>query len=93
VAISVLTAPYGWIFDLPVLLVPVMWATSRLVQARHWVFLTLFFFGQIVVTVVSIATAGGLHDYWWVAPAVLALCLLAVASPRPLTQPDGGLPH
>lgn len=76
VAVSILTAPYGWIFDLTVLLVPVIWATSRLAEAKHWTLLTLFVIGQLAVTVVSIATAGGLHEYWWVAPAVLALCLL-----------------
>jgi hypothetical protein len=78
VAVSVLTAPYGWIFDLTVLLVPVVWAASRLAQVRRWILLGVFLLCQFVVTVVSVATAGGLHEYWWVAPTVLAPCLFGV---------------
>ena len=75
VAISVLTAPYGgWIFDLPVLLVPVLWCASRL-STRV---LAFFITGQVIVTLVSFATPGALHDYWWVAPVALSLCLLSI---------------
>lgn len=76
VALSVLTTPYGgWIFDLPVLLVPVVWCAARL--AAHPPLFALFLAGQIAVNIISFATPGGLHAYGWVAPAVLALCLLA----------------
>jgi hypothetical protein len=79
VAVSVLTTPYGgWIFDLPVLLVPVIWCAARLASADRRPLLALFVVGQLAINVISFATPGGLHEYWWVAPAVLALCLLPV---------------
>jgi hypothetical protein len=80
VAVSVLTTPYGgWIFDLPVLLVPVVWAAARLVSARRFLLAGAFVLAQALITAASFASAGALHAYWWVAPAVLGLCLLAVA--------------
>jgi hypothetical protein len=82
VAISVLTTPYGgWIFDLPVLLVPVVWCAARLTPPLLAVFLA----GQVAINVISFATPGGLHEYWWVAPAVLALCFLGFATRRQLS--------
>jgi hypothetical protein len=89
VAISVLTAPYGgWIFDLPVLLVPVVWCAGRLANAGRRKLFAAFFIGQIAVTVISFASAGALHAYWWVAPASLGLCLLGFArTPPPYTTP------
>jgi hypothetical protein len=87
VAVSVLTTPYGgWIFDLPVLLVPVVWCTARL--ARDPPALGVFLAGQLGIVVASFATAGALQNYWWVAPASLALCLLGLrprvsGEPRP----------
>jgi hypothetical protein len=78
VAVSVLTAPYGWIFDLPVLLAAVVWVASRLAGARQWFLLAVFVLAQLVVNVVSFLTVGGLHEYWWVTPAVLAPCILGV---------------
>jgi hypothetical protein len=81
VVISVLTTPYGgWIFDLPVLLVPVVWAAARLVRAQSRRFAIAFAIGQATITVASLVWAGALHAYWWITPAMLALCLLAVAS-------------
>jgi hypothetical protein len=75
VAVSVLTTPYGgWIFDLPVLLVPVVWCTARLAHSPP--LLVAFLIGQALVTAISFATPGALQNYWWVAPASLALCLL-----------------
>jgi hypothetical protein len=77
VTLSVLTTPYGgWIFDLPVLLVPAMWCAGRLASARLWVLLGVFLVGQLAIVVVTFATPGALHAYWWVAPASLGLCLL-----------------
>jgi Glycosyltransferase family 87 len=74
VGISVLTTPYGgWIFDLPVLLVPVIWSAARL--ANHPLWLVAFLAGQVAITIISFATPGALHAYWWVAPSVLTLCL------------------
>lgn len=83
VAVSYVTTPYGgWIFDLPVLLVPVVWAAARLASAGRWLMLAAFVAGQAGITAASLAWAGGLHAYGWVAPAALALCLPALASPR-----------
>jgi hypothetical protein len=84
VAASVVTTPYGgWIFDLPVLLVPAVWAAARLASAGRRALLAALVAGQGGVTAASLTWAGGLHAYWWVAPAALGLCLLAFASPRP----------
>lgn len=82
VAVSVMTTPYGgWIFDLPVLLVPSLWCIGRTAAGgRGWCSVA-FLAGQLGVTAVSLATPGALEDYWWVAPASLALCLLAFTAP------------
>jgi hypothetical protein len=82
VALSVLTTPYGWIFDQTVLLVPVIIVTSRLLQARQWFLLGLFLIGQLLVTVGSLAMKWDLHQLWWVAPSVLALCLFGISFKR-----------
>jgi hypothetical protein len=80
VAVSFLATPYGgWIFDLPVLLVPVVWCATRLANADRWGLLAAFLVGQIAVTAVSFATPGALQNYIWVAPTSLALCLLGLA--------------
>jgi hypothetical protein len=77
VAVTVVTTPYGgWIFDLPVLLVPVIAGAARL--GRSPALVAVFVLGQIAITAVSFATPGGLHQYGWVAPAVVALCFLGV---------------
>jgi hypothetical protein len=78
VAVSVLTTPYGgWIFDLPVLLVPVVWCAARLARSPR--LLAVFLAGQAAVTAISFATPGALQNYWWVAPASLGLCLLGLS--------------
>ena len=70
VAVSVLATPYGgWIFDLPVLLVPVVYAAvARLVSVKQWAARGRVVVGQAAITVASFARPGGLHEYWWVAP-------------------------
>jgi hypothetical protein len=85
VAVSFLTTPYGgWIFDLPVLLVPVVWATARLVAAKRWMPAGAVVAGQAAITTASLALPQvlqrpvGLPEYGWVAPAVLVLCLLCL---------------
>jgi hypothetical protein len=80
VAMSFLTTPYGgWVFDLPVLLVPVVWAAARFASARNWLLLAAFVVGQAAIARVSFMLGGALHAFWWVAPAALVLCLPAVA--------------
>lgn len=82
VAVSVLTTPYGgWIFDLPVLLVPVLAVAARLVAGQQWALFVVFLVGQLTVNVVAFATPGALHAYWWVTSAVLGLCLLGIVAP------------
>ena len=82
VAVAVLTAPYGWIFDLTVLLAPVLFAMSRVAAAGRWSLFTVLVLGQVAVIVVSLATAGALQNYWWVAPAVLALSAAALIAAK-----------
>lgn len=84
VAVSLIATPYGgWIFDLPVLLVPVVWAAAQFVGAKRFARAGALVVGQSAITVASVARPGGLHDYWWVAPLVLALCLPALrCAPR-----------
>jgi hypothetical protein len=82
-AVSFFTTPYGgWIFDLPVLLVPVVWAALRLATAKRWWLVGTLVLGQAAITVASFAQAGAgagaLQAYWWVAPTAIALCLPAL---------------
>jgi hypothetical protein len=92
VAVSVLTTPYGgWIFDLPVLLVPVVAAVAHLVATGRWVLAGAVVVGQVMINVASFALPTvlsrpvGLNEYWWVAPAAILLCLPAVRSEQ---KPD-----
>ena len=76
VAVSVLTTGYGgWIFDLPVLLVPLIALASRMFQVWPMllVYLTVW---QLLVTCAALLYASGLQNFWWVAPAVLAPYLI-----------------
>lgn len=83
VAASFLTTPYGgWIFDLPVLLVPIVAAAAKLGRERRFVLLAAVVTGQAAITAITFARTGPLHLYWWVAPAALALCLPAVFTRR-----------
>jgi hypothetical protein len=98
VAVSVLTTPYGgWIFDLPVLLVPVMAAVARLVATGRWVLAGVVIVGQAAINVASFALPTvfargvGLNEYWWVAPAALVLCLPALGRANP-GRSAGGAP-
>ena len=46
------------------------------------VFTAVFVAGQVAITVASFARPVGLHEFWWVAPAMLALCLPAFCKRR-----------
>jgi hypothetical protein len=87
VAVSVIASPYGWVFDLTVLLVPVIWAASRLNRSNQPVLLVALCGGLGLLTVISLIFVTGLHEYWWVAPAVLGLCCLGFCGREPLTGP------
>ncbi len=78
VAISFLTTPYGgWIFDLPVLLVPVVAAGGYLYRRGRYDALMLLVLAQFGITWATLLTARTLHGLWWVAPAVLAVAAAA----------------
>lgn len=80
VAVSVLVSPYGgWIFDLSVLLVPVVWLAARAVRQNEWGIAGTLTAGQLAVLVASQAWVFDLHQFYWVAPAVLAVCLAAAS--------------
>jgi hypothetical protein len=81
--VSVLTTPYGgWIFDLTVLLVPVTQATAWVVRSRRWLLGAGLAAGHLLVTAIPYARGGALHEYGWVAPAVLVLYLVAMIGAR-----------
>ncbi|MFM8272838.1 MAG: glycosyltransferase family 87 protein, partial [Gemmata sp.] len=89
VAASVLAAPYGgWPFDLPLLLVPVLWALARLARAGAWSRAAALVLGQGALTAATLAVPAvlgrpvALDEYGWAAPAALALCLLALPAPQ-----------
>jgi hypothetical protein len=76
--VSVLTTPYGgWVFDLTILLVPVIGAAARVAADRRWAFQALFATAYLGVTVVSLVGEFSLPGFFWVAPVVLVLDLLA----------------
>jgi len=96
---SVLATPYGgWVFDLVVLLVPVVAVAARLAADGRFAALALFALGQLVVTTASLTWAGSLPGFFWVAPAVLILCCggewrtrgRGQPLPRPLPQRGRG---
>ncbi|MBY0513794.1 MAG: DUF2029 domain-containing protein, partial [Gemmataceae bacterium] len=77
--VSVLTTSYGgWIFDLAVLLVPVIWAAVKVARARAWARGVALQLALLAILAVSNLWVFGLHEFYWVAPAVLAVYLLAV---------------
>jgi hypothetical protein len=81
IAGSVLTTGYGgWIFDLILLLVPlVALAAKKLNQGRAMSFLYLTLW-QILITWATLRWAGSLHGFWWVAPAMLLPFFLNIFS-------------
>ena len=84
--VSVLATPYGgWIFDLTVLLVPVVAVAARLSDLGVVVFVV----AQFGISTASLKWAGGLHQFWWVAPAVLAVCFVGRAVPDAAGEESG----
>ena len=84
--LSVLTTPYGgWIFDLAVLLVPVTQAATWAVNRHRPAITVLLAIGHVAVLAASLIWVHDLHQFFWVAPAVLVLNLIALAfrAPRP----------
>ena len=79
VGVSVLTAAYGgWMFDLAVLLVPVMQAAARLANGGRAFTIRLFAACHVALTAATFAFMGPLDSYFWAAPVTLALCAVAL---------------
>jgi len=91
---SVLCTAYGaWMFDLVVLLVPVIHGLSRLEKPwdtqRVYVIAVAVWYGAInaaaglapIVMITFFGVGIGLHEFLWFAPAVLAVWLMAMRAP------------
>jgi hypothetical protein len=79
---SVLLAPYGaWVFDLVVLLVPVVQVFARTCAGRRLVPFAVAAAGHLAIFP-FVAKLGWLHEGTWVAPAVLIWYLVAAALAR-----------
>lgn len=79
---SVLTAPYGgWLFDLVVLLVPVIQAAVWLTNDGRRTMLLMFAISYFAMTLIAFASAGSifryLEEFWWVAPLTALWCMTA----------------
>lgn len=76
--VCIITAPYGWIFDLTILLVPLLWAAAQVVAARQWSLLALMLAGNAAITAISLERAGPMGNDWWAPPSLLLVCLPGV---------------
>ena len=95
---SVLVAPYGaWMFDLTVLLVPVVAAFARLVRSPRLVPITAAAGAYLLLSVLTVVPPDRyrqwvgelpyLHHFFWFAPAVLVWCGLVTLLSRPAVNP------
>jgi hypothetical protein len=86
--VSVITTAYGgWIFDLAVLLVPVIGAAVKVANARAWTLGACLQAALLVILVIPNVWTFALHELFWVAPAVLVVYAVAIAAPgRPARQ-------
>lgn len=78
-AVSLITAAYGWSYDLVVFLVAILQVAASLARMRN-VRTTAWVFGSYAVIMgLSAAQYGRLTDFWfmWLAPALFAWYLLA----------------
>jgi hypothetical protein len=99
--VSVLTTPYGgWIFDLAVLLVPVIRAAVWAVRDGRPGVIVPLATAHLAILAVSLIWVYDLHQFWWVAPAVLTAYLVAattrtavVPPPRTPVSTIGGTDH
>jgi hypothetical protein len=86
--LSVVTTPYGgWIFDLTVLLVPVVQAAVWVAHGRRPAAIAILAVGHVAILAVSLIWVYDLDQFWWVAPAVLAIYLFAVAARKAVVPP------
>jgi hypothetical protein len=88
---SVLTTPYGgWIFDLTVLLVPVIAVAAGLTRRCRWALTAVLAVGHLAITTMTLVGGFTLPGFFWVAPTILGLCVWAVVTEEGAT-PSGGL--
>jgi len=81
--VSVLATPYGgWVFDLTVLLVPLVAAAARVGRDRRLALGIGLAAGHLAVTAGSLAWPFSALGFFWVAPAALLLVLAARLRPR-----------
>jgi len=84
--VSVFTTPYGgWVFDLTVLLVPVIAVAATVTLRRRWALAAVLAMGNLAITTVSLVGDFTGPGFYWVAPAIFGLCGLALwtEAPRP----------
>jgi hypothetical protein len=75
--LSVLATPYGgWIFDLTVLLVPLIAVAARLIHAPHRALLIPLGAGHLGITAVTLLVSFSLPGMFWVAPCMLLIWLV-----------------
>jgi hypothetical protein len=95
---SVLLAPYGaWIFDLTVLLVPVVAAWVRVLRRPRFVPVVFAAATHALLSLATVLAIGcyprlfgepyGLYQMIWVAPAVLVWCVVVTLLSRPTVNP------
>jgi hypothetical protein len=79
VAVSLVTAAYGWSCDLAVFLVAILQVAAGLTRMRDARMTALVFGSYAVIIGLSAAQYGRLTDFWfmWLAPALLAWYLFA----------------
>jgi hypothetical protein len=72
--VSVIFTPYGgWVFDLTVLLVPVIQASVWVAKARRRDVAAALGFGHLAITAVTLLWTYTLTEFFWVVPAALVL--------------------
>jgi hypothetical protein len=78
VCVSVLVTPYGgWIFDLAVLVVPLVRAAVWVAESRRWLLGAALGVAHITMSAVPFVRGGALDEYLWLAPAAVGMYLLA----------------
>jgi len=79
VAVSLVTAAYGWSCDLVVFLLAPLQVAASLTRTRDLRTAAIVFGSYAAITGVSVALHGRVNDFWfmWLAPALLAWYLLA----------------
>lgn len=76
--VCVVTSPYGWTYDMVVLLIPVIAITIDLTKIRfNWI-IGIYFFTYILINLLTLYLHSFLNDFWffWYAPFLLIWYLI-----------------